>query len=80
LFCTSQTKTGGGEGGKRGSSGGKRNSQYSSLGSSHAAMVNKASIAGAAVGAGLLVVAAALFAMKKRSTRVSNSMESEALL
>ena len=43
-------------------------------------MVNNTSIVGASIGAGLLVVAAALFAIKKRSARAPSIEESETLL
>ena len=67
-------------GGKRGSSHTKRGGKHASLENSNAAMINNTSIVGASVGAGLLVVAAALFAIKKRSARASPIAESETLL
>jgi len=67
-------KGGGGKGG------GKRGRKHGSLENSNAAMVNNTSIVGASIGAGLLVVAAALFAIKKRSARAPSIEESETLL
>ena len=63
-----------------GQGGGKRGRKHGSLENSNAAMVNNTSIVGASIGAGLLVVAAALFAIKKRSARAPSIEESETLL